>query len=80
MEQVRVTVSGLTGSGKTAIYMEIVAALRAVGVPVSHADPAEFQRLMNAGEGDSEDGLQLYKPTVVMEERNLPSIAQEPHP
>lgn len=80
MEQVRVTVSGLTGSGKTAIYMEIVAALRAIGVPVSHADPAEFQRLMNAGEGDSEEGLQLYKPTVVMEELNLPRTAQEPRP
>lgn len=80
MEQVRVTVSGLTGSGKTAIYMEIVAALRAIGVPVSHADPAEFQRLMNAGEGDSEEGLQLYKPTVVMEEINLPRTAQEPRP
>lgn len=74
-EQVRVTVSGLTGSGKTAIYMEIVAALKAVGVPVSHADPADFNCLINMGEGDSEEGLQLYKPTVIMEERNIPRAA-----
>jgi len=74
-EQVRVTISGLTGSGKSAIYMEIVAALKAVGVPVSHADPKAFQALLNGGEGDSEVGLQLYRPTVIMEERNIPRAA-----
>jgi hypothetical protein len=77
MSEVRVIVSGLTGSGKTAVYMEIVAALKAIGLPVSHADPAEFQSLLNGGEGDSEVGIDLYKPTVVMEERNLPRAASQ---
>lgn len=70
--QVRVIVEGLTGSGKTAVYMEILAALKAIGLSVSHADPKEFAALMNGGEGDSEKGLSLYRPSIVLEERNLP--------
>jgi adenylylsulfate kinase-like enzyme len=80
MAEVRVTISGLTGSGKSAIYMEIVAALRAIGVPVSHADPQAFQMLLNGGEGDSETGLQMYQPTVIMEERNIPRAAASVRP
>ena len=75
--QVNVTISGLTGSGKTAIYMEIYTALKAIGVPVSHANPREFQALLNGGEGDSDFGLSLYKPTVVLEERNIPRAASK---
>ena len=74
-EQVKVTVSGLTGSGKTAVYMEIVAALKAIGLSVTHADPEEFQRLLNAGESDSEDGIQLYWPAIIMQELNIPRPA-----
>lgn len=74
--EVHVTISGLTGSGKSAIYMEVVAALRAIGVPVKHADPREFQALLNGGEGDSEIGLQLYKPTVIIAEQNISRATQ----
>lgn len=68
--RVTVTICGPTGSGKTAVYMELYAALKAVGVTVEHDDPAEFQRLLNAGEADSSEGLELYKPTVTLKEVN----------
>lgn len=81
---VYVGISGETGSGKTAIYMEIMVALKALGLNVVHADPAAFGQEINLGRGDGHDDLTLYKPTVVLSEVNVPRIrrpgGQHDHP
>jgi ATP-dependent helicase YprA (DUF1998 family) len=69
-EKVTITISGPTGSGKTAIYMEIMIALKAIGVPVEHANEAAFRSVCNMGEADAETALALYQPTVTLVERN----------
>jgi uridine kinase len=69
---VTVTISGPTGSGKSAIYYEIMVALQAIGVPVVHADPKEVARQKRSGETDSHGDIDLYKPTVTLIERNEP--------
>lgn len=73
-ERVTVTISGPTGSGKSAIYYEIMVALKAIGVPVVHADPAEVARQMRSGETDSQHDINMYQPTVTLVERNEPRI------
>lgn len=64
---VTVTVSGLTGSGKSAIAGEIEIALKAIGVPVEweKADREDWT------EGN-EYWIDLYKPKVVIVEHNIP--------
>ena len=71
-EHVTVEISGPTGSGKSAIYYEIMVALQAIGVPVVHADPKEVARQMRGGETDTAHDLELYRPTVTLVERNIP--------
>lgn len=72
MSAVTVTVSGLTGSGKSAIYGEIVLALTAIGVSVEHADPAAWQSECNMTHADWQDAIDLYQPVVTMVEQNQP--------
>lgn len=69
-DKVTVTVSGPTGCGKTAIYTEIMLALKAIGVPVEHADPQAFNSEMAMGHSDTDSDLALYRPTVVLVETN----------
>jgi hypothetical protein len=64
--QITVTVSGETGSGKSAIAGEIEIALKAIGVPVMVADRdtmvvADYQRWID-----------LYEPEVTIIEHNIP--------
>lgn len=76
---VYVEVSGLTGSGKSAVMGEIEIALRALGLTVRH--DAEFQAEKNGTHADWQAALDLYKPTIVIRERNVPRLAalqQEP--
>ncbi len=69
--QVTVTVSGLTGSGKSAIMSEIIIALRAVGVEV-HPDK-EWTYEMRVRTGDSfDDDIERIKPVVLIREVNIP--------
>lgn len=68
MSDVKVTVSGPVGSGKSAIYFEIMVALKAIGVEVLHAAPAAVQSEINMGFGDTHGALELYKPRVTMAE------------
>lgn len=70
---VYVEVSGLTGSGKSAVMGEIEIALRAIGLPVEH--DAEFQQEKNMTGADWQWALDLYKPKVVLRERNIPRPA-----
>lgn len=71
--RVYVNVSGLTGTGKSAVLGEIEIALRALGVPVEH-DTA-FQAEKNATHADWQAALDLYKPTVILSETNISRAA-----
>lgn len=67
---VHVEVSGLTGTGKSAIMGEIEIALRALGIEVRHGP--DFQAEKNGTHADWQAALDLYRPTVVLAERNVP--------
>jgi len=66
---VYINVSGLTGSGKSAVLGEIEIALKAVGLTVEH--DAAFQAEKNATHADWQAALDLYKPVVVLSETNI---------
>ena len=72
MSGVTVTVSGLTGSGKSAVYGEIALALEAVGVRVEHADPKAWTSECNMTHADWMSALEMYQPTVTLAEVNIP--------
>lgn len=65
---VTVTVSGPTGSGKSAICGEIEIALCAIGVPVTWNDQGE----KNLTHANWQRALDLYQPHVVIVEKNQP--------
>jgi hypothetical protein len=68
--KVYVEVTGLTGTGKSAVMGEIEIAMCALGLTVEH--DAAFQAEKNATHADWQEALDLYKPTVVIRERNVP--------
>lgn len=77
---VSVIVSGRTGNGKSAVYHEIVVALRAAGLEVRHEDESEF--LYEAGmmnqqgfEKDKTD-IEFFNPIVTMSEKNIRAAPQ----
>ncbi|WP_379069174.1 hypothetical protein ACHMW4_04335 [Mesorhizobium sp. UC22_110] len=74
-QHVYVEVSGLTGSGKSAVIGEIEIALRAIGLEV--ITDRDFQAEKNMTHADWQDALDLYKPVVVLRERNIPRPAKE---
>jgi hypothetical protein len=71
MSKITVTVSGETGSGKSAIAGEIEIALKAIGVPVVMA---ERDTMVVA---DYQQWIDLYKPEVTIVEQNIPRISTE---
>jgi Mrp family chromosome partitioning ATPase len=71
MPEVLVTVSGLTGSGKSAVASEIEIALRAIGVRVTWADGARERKSVPA---ETLDPGALADLTVTMREVNSPRI------
>ncbi|EBS5955235.1 ead/Ea22-like family protein [Salmonella enterica subsp. enterica serovar Uganda] len=70
--EVVVTVSGLTGSGKSAIAGEIEIAMRAIGVPVHWMNGGAEKRMTEA---DWLTAIEMYKPTVRIVEVNVPRAA-----
>ena len=66
---VHVEVSGLTGSGKSAVMGEIEIALKALGLKVEHGP--DFQAEKNGTHADWQTALDLHQPTVVLTERNI---------
>jgi hypothetical protein len=66
---VTVTASGPCGSGKSAVLGEIEIAMRALGVPVRYLDDADAQSEKNMTHADWANGLDLYKPEVVLVEK-----------
>lgn len=69
MSKITVTVSGETGSGKSAIAGEIEIALKAIGVPVF------VQERDTMVVADYQHWIDLYKPEVTICEQNIPRQA-----
>ena len=67
--EVLVTVSGFTGSGKSAIAGEIEIMCRALGLQVEWPDGASEKNMTHA---DWTAALEQYKPRVRIVERNVP--------
>lgn len=72
MSKITVTVSGETGSGKSAIAGEIEIALKAIGVPTF---VQERDTMVHA---DYMHWIELYKPEVTIYEQNIPRPAHQP--
>lgn len=72
MSKITVTVSGETGSGKSAIAGEIEIALKAIGVPVF------VQARDTMVVADYQHWIETYKPEVTIIERNIPTPASRP--
>ena len=70
--EVVVTVSALTGSGKSAIAGEIEIAMKAIGVPVKWMNGDAEKRMTGA---DWLTAIEMYKPTVRIVEVNVPRAA-----
>ncbi|QZE56223.1 hypothetical protein pEaSNUABM40_00026 [Erwinia phage pEa_SNUABM_40] len=67
--KVEVRILGAVGSGKSAVYSKIVAALTNSGATVKHADEKAWTMLKNAGEVDqSSETLYTFSPEVTIEE------------
>jgi hypothetical protein len=71
MSKINVTVSGETGSGKSAIAGEIEIAMKAIGVPVF---VQERDTMVHA---DYMHWIDLYKPEVTIFEQNIPIPAHQ---
>ncbi|TNC14868.1 hypothetical protein FF100_04630 [Methylobacterium terricola] len=72
MTNVRVIVAGPVGCGKSAVLGEIEIAMKAIGVPVRFADEKAFQAEKRMTRADWARDLDMYQPTVVLEERIEP--------
>ncbi len=66
---VTVTVSGDVGTGKSAIYGEIVLALQALGVGIIHADPRAWESECRMTHADWTTYLDMYQTNVTMVEK-----------
>ncbi len=75
--EVLVEVSGLTGSGKSAIAGEIEILCKALGLDAEWVNGDEEKRLTHA---DWIGALEMYKPKVVIVERNIPRAALSAQP
>lgn len=77
--EVLVEVSGLTGSGKSAIAGEIEILCKTLGLEVEWVNGDEEKRLTHA---DWIGALEMYKPKVVIVEQNIPraALAAQPSP
>jgi MoxR-like ATPase len=69
MSEIRIIVEGPVGCGKSAIAGEIEIAMRAIGVPVRFADEKEMRSEKNMTHADWTGYLEMYQPSVVIEER-----------
>lgn len=67
--EVLVTVTGLTGSGKSAIAGEIEIMCRALGLEVEWGEGAAEKHLTHA---DWTNALEMYRPRVRIVEANIP--------
>lgn len=72
--EVLVTVSGFTGSGKSAIAGEIEIMCRALGLQVEWPDGDSEKNMTHA---DWTAALELYKPRVRIVENNIPRASKE---
>lgn len=75
--EVLVEVSGLTGSGKSAIAGEIEILCKALGLDAEWVNGDDEKRLTHA---DWIGALEMYKPKVVIVEQNIPRAALSAQP
>lgn len=79
MSKVNISISGVVGSGKTALYAIIVKALEEHGVPVIHEDPKDWGCEVNAGALDTIGVyLDMYKPVVTLAEVIVHQTPRDP--
>ena len=72
--EVLVTVSGFTGSGKSAIAGEIEILCRALGLQVEWPDGESEKNMTHA---DWTAALEQYKPRVRIVEQNIPFVSKK---
>lgn len=66
---ITITISGPQGSGKSGVYVEVLAALRELGLDVRHADETTFRDQNKAGKVHSSFyDHSLPRPTILLEE------------
>jgi hypothetical protein len=70
MTPVHIVAKGATGCGKTAVLHEIYIALKAIGVPVEYARPAEAESERRLGTPDDMDRLLKEGLSVILHEEN----------
>ena len=69
MNEVKITVSGPVGCGKSALLGEIEVMCKALGIPVRYSDEAAAQAEKNMTHADWTAELEMYKPSVVLVEK-----------
>ncbi|MCV6799330.1 hypothetical protein OII53_24825 [Achromobacter ruhlandii] len=69
MSEIKITVEGPVGSGKSALLGEIEILCKALGVPVRYADPAAAASEKAMTHADWITYLEMYKPSVVLHEK-----------
>ena len=75
--KISIRILGDVGSGKSAVYAKVVAALADAGATVIHARPEDWRMIQNAGEADSaSEMLYTFSPEVTMEEVCLRTNAE----
>lgn len=68
---VDITISGLTGSGKSAIMSEVIVALRAIGVEVQTEKEWRYEMAGRTGDSFVSD-IEDLNPIVTIREVNIP--------
>lgn len=69
MSEIKITVQGPVGSGKSALLGEIEILCKALGVPVRYADPSDAASEKSMTHADWTAYLEMYKPSVVLHEK-----------
>lgn len=69
MNEIKITVEGPVGSGKSALLGEIEILCKALGVPVRYANPSDANSEKAMTHADWTAYLEMYKPSVVLHEK-----------
>lgn len=75
-EEVKITVSGPVGCGKSALLGEIEILMNALGVPVRYEKPDDARSEKGMTHADWQSALEMYAPSVVLIE-DMPWLRKE---
>ena len=70
MSEIKITVEGPVGSGKSALLGEIEILCKAIGIPVRYADPEDAASEKAMTHADWAEYLEMYEPSVVLQEKD----------